>query len=230
MTAPAVETAALSCAYGERLALDAATLSVARGEIFALLGPNGGGKTTLFRILATLLRATSGTFRIDGLDPAADVRAVRRRLGVVFQTPGLDRKLTVKENLALQGALFSLPATILSVRIPELLRTFRLEDRAGDLVETSRAASRDASRSRRRSSTRRPSSSSTSRPRASTPERGATSRPSSGGLPRTARASSSRRTSSTRPTRPTASGSSTAAGSSRSARRPRSRPRSAATS
>ena len=136
MTAPAVETAALSCAYGARLALDRATLSVARGEIFALLGPNGGGKTTLFRILATLLRATSGTFRIDGLDPAVDVRAVRRKLGVVFQSPGLDRKLTVKENLALQGALLSVPAAVLSVRIPELLRTFRLEDRAGDLVET----------------------------------------------------------------------------------------------
>ena len=136
MTAPAVETTALSCAYGARLALDGATLSVARGEIFALLGPNGGGKTTLFRILATLLRATSGTFRIDGLDPAVDVRAVRRRLGVVFQSPGLDKKLTVKENLALQGALLSLPTAILSVRIPELLRTFRLEDRAGDLVET----------------------------------------------------------------------------------------------
>ena len=136
MTAPAVETAALSCAYGARLALDRATLSVARGEIFALLGPNGGGKTTLFRILATLLRATSGTFRIDGLDPAVDVRAVRRKLGVVFQAPGLDRKLTVKENLALQGALLSLPGAVLSVRISELLRTFRLEDRAGDLVET----------------------------------------------------------------------------------------------
>ena len=136
MTAPAVETAALSCAYGARLALDGATLSVARGEIFALLGPNGGGKTTLFRILATLLRATSGTFRVDGLDPAVDVRAVRRKLGVVFQAPGLDRKLTVKENLALQGALLSLPGAVLSVRISELLRTFRLEDRAGDLVET----------------------------------------------------------------------------------------------
>jgi len=136
VTAPAVETAALSCAYGARLALDGATLSVARGEIFALLGPNGGGKTTLFRILATLLRATSGTFRVDGLDPAVDVRAVRRKLGVVFQAPGLDRKLTVKENLALQGALLSLPGAVLSVRISELLRTFRLEDRAGDLVET----------------------------------------------------------------------------------------------
>ena len=136
MTAPAVETSGLSCAFGARRALDGVTLSVARGEIFALLGPNGGGKTTLFRILATLLAPSSGTFRIDGLDAGTDARAVRRRLGVVFQTPGLDRKLTVRENLALQGALLSIPATVLSGRIRELLRTFRLEDREGDLVET----------------------------------------------------------------------------------------------
>jgi ABC-2 type transport system ATP-binding protein len=136
VTAPAVETAALSCAYGARLALDGATLSVARGEIFALLGPNGGGKTTLFRILATLLRATSGTFRIDGLDPALDVRAVRRRLGVVFQAPGLDRKLTVRENLALQGALLNMSGSRLAGRIDDLLGAFSIRDRAGDLVET----------------------------------------------------------------------------------------------
>jgi ABC-2 type transport system ATP-binding protein len=136
VTAPAVETAALSCAYGARLALDGVTLAVPRGEIFALLGPNGGGKTTLFRILATLLRPTSGTFRVDGLDPARDARAVRRKLGVVFQAPGLDRKLTVRENLALQGSLFSMPAAALAARIPELLLALRLEDRASDLVET----------------------------------------------------------------------------------------------
>ena len=112
------------------------TLSVARGEIFALLGPNGGGKTTLFRILATLLAPSSGTFRVDGLDALTDARAVRRRLGVVFQAPGLDRKLTVRENLALQGALFSIPTAILSARMGDLLRTFGLEDRASDLVET----------------------------------------------------------------------------------------------
>ncbi|HVO52444.1 MAG TPA: ATP-binding cassette domain-containing protein [Thermoanaerobaculia bacterium] len=136
MTAPAVETDSLSCAYGARLALDRATLTVARGEIFALLGPNGGGKTTLFRILATLLRPTSGTFRVDGLDPAVDVRAVRRRLGVVFQTPGLDRKLTVEENLALQGALLGLSGAALAARIDALLGTFSIRDRARDLVET----------------------------------------------------------------------------------------------
>ena len=136
MTAPAVETDSLSCAYGARLALDRATLSVARGEIFALLGPNGGGKTTLFRILATLLAPTSGTFRVDGLDPAANVRAVRRRLGVVFQSPGLDRKLTVEENLALQGALLGLSGAALAARIDALLGTFSIRDRASDLVET----------------------------------------------------------------------------------------------
>jgi len=136
VTAPAVETDSLSCAYGARLALDRATLSVARGEIFALLGPNGGGKTTLFRILATLLAPTSGTFRVDGLDPAANVRAVRRRLGVVFQSPGLDRKLTVEENLALQGALLGLSGAALAARIDALLGTFSIRDRASDLVET----------------------------------------------------------------------------------------------
>ncbi|MGA7992563.1 MAG: ABC transporter ATP-binding protein [Thermoanaerobaculia bacterium] len=136
MTVPAIETTALSCAYGARLALDDTTLSVARGEIFALLGPNGGGKTTLFRILATLLRPTSGRFAVDGLDPVTNVRVVRRRLGVVFQAPSLDRKLTVRENLALQGSLFSLSGPSLSGRIGELLAAFRIEDRTDDLVET----------------------------------------------------------------------------------------------
>ncbi len=136
MTPPAVATDALSCAYGARLALDAVSLEVPRGEIFARLGPNGGGKTTLFRILATLLPPTSGRFSVDGLDAARNARAVRSRLGVVFQSPSLDRKLTVGENLALQGSLYSLPRTLLSARVRELLRTFRLEDRADDRVET----------------------------------------------------------------------------------------------
>lgn len=136
MTAPAVEAAALSRAYGGRRALDGVSLTASRGEIFALLGPNGGGKTTLFRILATLLAPTSGTFRIDGLDAGRDARAVRRRLGVVFQAPGLDRKLTVRENLELQGALYRIPRSTLSVRIGELLGKLGLADRAGDLVET----------------------------------------------------------------------------------------------
>lgn len=136
MTPPAVEARSLSRRYGARAALTEVTFSVARGEIFAFLGPNGGGKTTLFRILATLLPPHAGSFSIDGLDPAASGRDVRRRLGVVFQAPSLDKKLTVAENLALQGALYGLSGSARAARIRELLGTFHLEDRAGDLVET----------------------------------------------------------------------------------------------
>ncbi len=136
MTPPAVEAFSLSLSYGARAALSDVSFSVARGEVFALLGPNGGGKTTLFRILATLLVPGGGRFSIDGLDPGASAREVRRRLGVVFQSPSLDTKLTVEENLLLQGALYALARPVLRSRIGELLATFRLEDRARDLVET----------------------------------------------------------------------------------------------
>ena len=136
MTPPAVEARSLSCSFGTRAALSEVTFSVARGEIFALLGPNGGGKTTLFRILATLLPPGAGTFSIDGLDAERNARAVRRRIGVVFQAPSLDKKLSVTENLVLQGALYGLGGRARAVRIRELLETFHLADRGDDLVET----------------------------------------------------------------------------------------------
>ncbi|MEO8584716.1 MAG: ABC transporter ATP-binding protein, partial [Acidobacteriota bacterium] len=136
MTPPAVEARSLSRSFGARAALTDVSFSVARGEIFALLGPNGGGKTTLFRILATLLPPGAGSFSIDGLDPASAGRDVRRRLGVVFQAPSLDKKLTVEENLVLQAALYSLSGPPLRTKIGKLLATFGLEDRARDLVET----------------------------------------------------------------------------------------------
>ena len=136
MTPPAVEARSLSRSFGTRVALSDVTFAVPRGEVFALLGPNGGGKTTLFRILATLLPPGAGSFSIDGLDAGQHARAVRKRLGVVFQSPSLDKKLTVRENLALQGALYSLSRLLLAKRIGELLATFGLEDRGKDLVET----------------------------------------------------------------------------------------------
>ena len=131
----AVEAVALSRTYGERVALDLVSLSVRRGEIFALLGPNGGGKTTLFRILSTLLPAGSGSFSIDGV-PGTSPRDVRRRLGVVFQSPSLDRKLTVKENLLVQGTLYGLSGRDASRRADLVLRRFSILDRVNDRVET----------------------------------------------------------------------------------------------
>src|SRR5688572_22834271 len=98
----AIEAAGLTHRFGERTALDGVTFSVPGGTIFGLLGPNGGGKTTLFRILSTSLRPTSGRASILGLD-VLETSAVRRNIGIVFQEPALDRKLTVEENLRHHG-------------------------------------------------------------------------------------------------------------------------------
>jgi ABC-2 type transport system ATP-binding protein len=132
---PALEADSLSRVFGERRALDRVSLSIEAGEIFALLGPNGGGKTTLFRILATILAPTSGSFRVAGHAPGEDLTALRRSLGVVFQSPSLDRKLTVRENVRLQGTLYGLSGPALAARCDELLSRFDIHDRAGDLVE-----------------------------------------------------------------------------------------------
>ena len=133
---PALSTSELSHRYGDRLALDRISLTVAPREIFGLLGPNGGGKTTLFRILSTLVRPTSGSASILGLDLFRETVALRRRLGVVFQAPSLDKKLRVRENLAHQGRLYGLSGATLRERIDDLLLEFNLKERAHDLVET----------------------------------------------------------------------------------------------
>jgi ABC-2 type transport system ATP-binding protein len=112
-----------------RRALDGVGFAVAPGEIYGFLGPNGGGKTTLFRILATLARPEAGTVRVLDADLATQAREVRRRLGVVFQSPALDIQLTVRENLLHQGHLYGLRGAALAERIGEAVRRFGLADR-----------------------------------------------------------------------------------------------------
>lgn len=129
----AVDVSGLTHCYGERVALSDVTFSVAPGELFGLVGPNGGGKSTLFRILSTALRPTSGAARVAGL--AVGDPAVRRRIGVVFQSPALDRKLTVRENLRHHGRLYGLGGRELVSRMDELLAKFGVADRGGELVE-----------------------------------------------------------------------------------------------
>jgi ABC-2 type transport system ATP-binding protein len=109
---------------------------VRNGEFFGLLGPNGGGKTTLFRILSTLIAPTTGRVTIFECDAARQRQEIRRRIGVVFQSPGLDQKLTVLENLRHQGHLYNLRGHALQSRIDEMLARFGLTERARDLVET----------------------------------------------------------------------------------------------
>ncbi|MCE9586739.1 MAG: ATP-binding cassette domain-containing protein [Verrucomicrobia bacterium] len=122
--------------FGERRALDGISLEVRRGELFCLLGPNGGGKSTLFRILATLSLPDSGTAKIAGHDVVSAAAEVRARLGVVFQSPSLDGKLTILENLRCGGALYGLTGTELESRIIEATKALNLTDRLNDIVET----------------------------------------------------------------------------------------------
>jgi ABC-2 type transport system ATP-binding protein len=132
----AISVRGLCHAYGSRRALDNLDFGVGPGEIFGLLGPNGGGKTTLFCILATLLPVQAGDVRLLGLDVAAEPSRVRKLIGVTFQSPSLDRKLTVRENLASQGYLYGLSGSTLKARIELLLTHLGIADRSRDRVES----------------------------------------------------------------------------------------------
>ena len=134
----AVEVEHLTHAYGERVALDDLSLRVEPGEVFGLLGPNGSGKTTLFRILSTLIPAPRGAVKLLGTDPSnpAGRELVRRQIGVVFQSPSLDKQLTAEENLLHQGHLYGLRGRDLKARVSEALAAFGLADRARERVET----------------------------------------------------------------------------------------------
>ncbi|MEZ6102085.1 MAG: ABC transporter ATP-binding protein [Pirellulaceae bacterium] len=132
----AIEVQQLTHHYGRRRALDDVTFAVTAGEIFAFLGPNGGGKTTLFRILSTLVAPQTGRVVVLGSDVTSDTLRVRRALGVVFQSPSLDKKLTVRENLNHQAALYGIDKRGRRQKQDDLLTRLGLTDRANDIVET----------------------------------------------------------------------------------------------
>ena len=135
-TQPAIEIRALSHSYGERAALDNVSFDVPAGTLFGLLGPNGGGKTTLFRILSTLMIPSAGEVRVQGFDVIRDAVEVRRRIGVVFQSHTSDDKLTVEENLRHQGRLHGFSGKELARRVESALERMGLSDKARDRVET----------------------------------------------------------------------------------------------
>jgi ABC-2 type transport system ATP-binding protein len=132
----AIEIADVVYRYGQETAISGLSFSVREGEILALLGPNGSGKTTLFRVLSTLVSLQEGRVSILGLDLRHQAAAIRALLGVVFQTPSVDKKLKVRENVHCHGQLYGLSGQILRTRADEMLARFRLADRAGDYVET----------------------------------------------------------------------------------------------
>jgi len=115
--------------------VDGLEFEVGEGEIFAFVGPNGGGKTTLFRVLSTLVPMQTGTATILGWDLRKETSQIRRALGVVFQAPSLDKKLTVEENLRHQGHLYGLTGSRLRDRSNKMLAELGLTDRRRDRVE-----------------------------------------------------------------------------------------------
>jgi ABC-2 type transport system ATP-binding protein len=125
---PAIRVDAVSKRYGRTLALDAVSFDVREHELFALLGPNGAGKTTMLHILCTILRPDSGQALIGGFDVAKQPLAARQRLGIVFQEPSLDDRLTVTENLELHGLVFGVPRQLRRRRIEEMLSLVELND------------------------------------------------------------------------------------------------------
>src|SRR3954468_15229468 len=132
---PAVEIAHLAYRYGEPEAIHDLSLSIAEREIFAILGPNGSGKTTLFRVLSTLIPIQQGEVRILGNDLRSQASAIRSQLGIGFQSPSIDKKLTVMENVVHHGRLYGLGGRELKTRAEEMLARLGLADRKRELVE-----------------------------------------------------------------------------------------------
>jgi len=133
---PAVDVSGVSFRYGDKPALDNVSFQVSPAVLFALLGPNGGGKTTLFKLLSTLLPLQQGEIHLLGRDVRRQPAAVRRLIGVTFQAPSLDRKLSVFENLACHARLYGLTGPSLTTRVTELLDRLGLRERARDKVES----------------------------------------------------------------------------------------------
>jgi ABC-2 type transport system ATP-binding protein len=131
-----IQVQSLVRTFGDFTAVNNITFNVAQGEIFAFLGPNGAGKSTTIKMLTTLLRPTSGTIKLDGLDPNVHRNEARQRFGIVFQDPSLDQEQSAWENMDLHGVLYHVPRKIRQERIETLLKIFELWDRKDGLVKT----------------------------------------------------------------------------------------------
>jgi ABC-2 type transport system ATP-binding protein len=130
----AIEAKALTRKFGDLIAVDGMNLSVAPGEIFGLVGPDGAGKTTTMRLLTGVMAATAGTVLVLGVDVTREPEAVRRRIGYVPQSSSLYADLTVRENLRFYAELFGVPRALRERKTAALLAFSRLEPFTGRLV------------------------------------------------------------------------------------------------
>lgn len=133
---PAIECRNLGFRYGQTVAVEDLSLNVEPGELFAFLGPNGAGKSTTLHMLTTVLEPTSGEARVAGFDVVRQAAAVRASIGVVFQEPALDERLTAWENLEIHAVLYGLPRAQLKASITAALEWASLAEAARRSVRT----------------------------------------------------------------------------------------------
>ncbi len=131
-----IEVTDLERRFGKIKAVDGVTFEVDEGEVFGFLGPNGAGKTTSINILCTLLQPTNGTARLAGYDVVKDADNVRRSIGIVFQDPSLDERLTAWENLEFHAMVYGVSPRSISGRMRSLLEMVELSDRRDGIVRT----------------------------------------------------------------------------------------------
>ena len=130
----AIETFNLTKQFNGLKAVNSLNAQIEQGEIFGLLGPNGAGKTTLISMLCTILKPSSGTAKVNGFDIIKEKSKVRESIGIVFQDPSLDNRLTGRENLEMHAGLYAVPKTERKKRIDEVLELVALSDKAKEIV------------------------------------------------------------------------------------------------
>jgi ABC-2 type transport system ATP-binding protein len=126
----------LTRSFNGLLAVDSISFAVAEGEIFGFLGPNGAGKTTTISMLCTLLKPTSGIAQVGCCDVSKEPNKVRKEIGIIFQDPSLDDRLTADDNLRFHGYLYHMKKDVIEKRIPEVLELVELSDRRKFIVKT----------------------------------------------------------------------------------------------
>jgi len=131
-----IETSDLTRKFGSFTAVDRLNITVESGEIFGLLGPNGAGKTTSISMLCTMLKPSSGTAKVNGFDIVKEAMQVRKSIGIVFQDPSVDDRMTGRENLLMHANLYGVPTSEQNDRINSVLKLVELDERADDLTRT----------------------------------------------------------------------------------------------
>jgi len=130
----AIETKDLTKKFGDLTAVDKVNINVEHGEVFGLLGPNGAGKSTIISMLCTILKPTSGTALVNGYDIIKQPSQVRKSIGIVFQDPSVDDRLTGRENLEMHADLYGVPESEMKPQIDKVLELVELSDRGNDFV------------------------------------------------------------------------------------------------